>query len=250
MSDTATEPNATEVDDTKVAQDSQLAVQRAREIVISDDKSLQAAGEFLIEVKKILKEINITFDGAIGAAYKAHREIGAAKKRHADPLLFAEETVKVSIGRYTDEQERLRLAEEARLRREQEQRDREVREAKARADQAARDEEEARLKLAAELEDAGHQEEADAVLDAAPEPEPEPVVETLPVAPPPAPPVQAKGVATRRIWKHVTVDASLLPREFLMPDENKIKRQVSATQGDTKIPGVRVYSEAQVSARA
>ena len=249
MSDTAT-MTVDESKATKVGEDSQLAVQRAREIVINDDPSLQAAGEFLINVKAILKEINETFDKSIHAAHVAHHTICDAKKKHADPLRAAEQTVKKSIGRYIDEQVRLQRAEEKRLRDEQQQREREAQEAQAQREQAAREDEEARLKKAQALADDGKHEEADAVLDAAPpEPEPEPVVETLPVAPPPARPVHAKGVAARRIWKSEITDASLLPREFLMPDEKKIKRQVSATQGDTKIPGVHVYSEAQVSAR-
>lgn len=247
MSDTATMT----VDDTKVAHDSQLAVQRAREIVIQDDASLQAAGKFLLDVKTILKAINDTFDGPMHAAHLAHKAIGDAKKKHADPLRLAERTVKDSIGRYTEEQERLAKAEEQRLRAEQQQRDEEAREAQAKREQAVHDEEEARLRKAQELEAAGRPDEANAVLDAAPpEPEPEPVVETLPAVPPPAPPAQAKGVSTRRIWKHCIEDETAIPREFLMPDEKKIKRYVSAVGGNTKIPGVRVYSEAQVSARA
>lgn len=247
MSDTATMT----VDDTKVAQDSQLAVQRAREIIIDDEQSLQAAGKFLLDVKTILKAINDTFDGPISAAHVAHKAICNAKKTHADPLRLAERTVKDSIGRYTEEQERLAKVEEQRLRAEQEQREKEVREAKERREQEAREAVEARLRLAAELDEAGKHDEADAVLDAAPpEPEPEPVVETLPATAPPAPPVQAKGVSTRKIWTHRIVDEAKLPREFLMPDEQKIKRYVSAMGEETNIAGVYVYSKAQVSARA
>ena len=54
---------------------------------------------------------------------------------------------------------------------------------------------------------------------------------------------EVKGVATVEVWKYVVEDASILPREYLIPDQVAIGAMVRAKKGDTKIPGVRVYSE-------
>ena len=54
---------------------------------------------------------------------------------------------------------------------------------------------------------------------------------------------EVKGVATIEVWKYEVTDASLLPREYLKPDEVAIGAMVRAKKGDTTIPGVRVYSE-------
>lgn len=43
-------------------------------------------------------------------------------------------------------------------------------------------------------------------------------------------------------WKAEVIDASLLPREYLMPDETKINAVVRASKGSIQIPGVRVFS--------
>lgn len=45
-------------------------------------------------------------------------------------------------------------------------------------------------------------------------------------------------------------DASLLPREFLMPDEKRIGQMVRMMGAETRIPGVVVTEKIVVSARA
>jgi hypothetical protein len=71
-------------------------------------------------------------------------------------------------------------------------------------------------------------------------------VEAAPIVPE-AP--RASGLSLTETWKFSIVDASLIPREYLVPDEIKIGRIVRAMKGETKIPGVRIYSEKSVSSR-
>lgn len=58
------------------------------------------------------------------------------------------------------------------------------------------------------------------------------------------------GQSIREIWKYRIRDASLLPREYTMPDDKKIGGVVRAMRGDTSIPGVEVYSESSLASSA
>lgn len=50
-------------------------------------------------------------------------------------------------------------------------------------------------------------------------------------------------------WTFKIMDESLLPREFLMPNEVKIRAVVKALKADTKIAGIKVWDEGGVSIR-
>ena len=47
----------------------------------------------------------------------------------------------------------------------------------------------------------------------------------------------------REVCKFEVTDPALVPREYLIDDETKLRKVVGALKGDTIIPGVRVYSE-------
>jgi len=61
---------------------------------------------------------------------------------------------------------------------------------------------------------------------------------------------EVKGVSTREEWDFEYTDQSLLPREFLIPDEKAIRAVVKARKGATNIPGIRVFSKRVLAARA
>ena len=91
------------------------------------------------------------------------------------------------------------------------------------------------------LKEAEANEEADKANAAA-------AAEELKNAPPP--PVKVKpniptvaGVKSQLYWKFEIVDASKLPREFLMADEVKIGQYVRREKEKAQIPGVRVWNE-------
>ena len=52
---------------------------------------------------------------------------------------------------------------------------------------------------------------------------------------------KAAGISTRDVWKWKVVDAKLIPREFLAPDESKISAWVRNAKGSTEIPGIEVF---------
>lgn len=51
------------------------------------------------------------------------------------------------------------------------------------------------------------------------------------------------GIRARVNWKFRVVDASKLPRKYLMPDEVAIGQEVRSMKAETLIPGVEVYTE-------
>lgn len=58
-----------------------------------------------------------------------------------------------------------------------------------------------------------------------------------------------KGLSYRDAWTYRVVDASKLPRDFLMPDVKKIAAHVKANGDKRPIPGVEVVKDVQVVAR-
>lgn len=56
------------------------------------------------------------------------------------------------------------------------------------------------------------------------------------------------GVRSRRVWKFEVTDPTQVPRDFLMVDEQKIRRFVGAMKGDARIAGIRVWDEPDLSA--
>lgn len=57
-----------------------------------------------------------------------------------------------------------------------------------------------------------------------------------------------QGVSVTEVWDFEIVNASLLPREFLMPDEKKIK--AASVGAGLEIPGVRRFKKSRVASRA
>lgn len=193
------------------------ATDAANAIVVTDAATYEAGGAFLKRVKAILKQIAETFDGPIADAHTAHKSMLAAKKKHADPLAAAERTVKNKMVTWKRAEE----ARQAEKRRKLEAEER-------------RREEERRLAEAERLEAQGRNDEAEAVIEA-------PVV-TPPVVMAPAAPKVA-GVSTRKVWKFEIVDVSLIPRQYMMPNERAIRSAVQTLGKAATIPGVRAYQD-------
>ena len=59
-----------------------------------------------------------------------------------------------------------------------------------------------------------------------------------------------KGLSSRTVYKFDLLDAEKLPREYLVPDLKKIGAVVRTLGEGANIPGVRIYSETQISSRA
>lgn len=60
--------------------------------------------------------------------------------------------------------------------------------------------------------------------------------------------IEANRVSgTRKVWKFAIEEAGLVPREFLVVDEQAVRRAVAA--GVREIPGVRIFEETSIALR-
>lgn len=156
--------------------------------------------------------------------------LDAAKKAVMDffrepeaKLVDAENRIKRSMIAFSDEQDRIR------------------REEQRRADEAARKERERIEAQAKKAAESGKTEKAADLEQRA-------ATVVAPVIHREAPTVA--GINYRDTWKFEVTDAALVPREYLIVDESKIRKVVGALKADTQIAGVRVWSEKQIAAGA
>jgi len=233
---------------------------RVTALTISDQPAYDVAGEELRTVRTLTKSSE-------ASRFEITRPIDGLKKRVMDIFKPIESGLDITdtlltgrMATYKTEQDRKdrearRLAEEKanRERAELERKAREERaaaEAKARVDRdaARKAEEDGRLAEAARLRNtaAATVEKAEAkaekLLDRAAD---------VVAAPPPvsAAPAKTKGVSDRRVWRYEITNRELVPAEFRVIDERRIADRVKSLKGDTRIPGVRVWDEADFSVR-
>lgn len=62
--------------------------------------------------------------------------------------------------------------------------------------------------------------------------------------------VEIKTDGMRRVWKYRIVDVNLIPRDYMQPNETMIGQIVRAGKDTVRIPGVEVYFEETLAARA
>lgn len=190
------------------------AVDQARALVIKTNDDFTAADQFSMSLKGLEKEVDAAYDEHISAAFAAHKSLVAKKKIYAAPIEEARKIIRSKMGAYQDEQEALRVKEEARLR-----------------EIARKEAEEAALNAAIEAEQSGDKDGASAIMA-------EPVIV--------APVVLSKSVpkastSIPRPWTFRVVNLALVPRSYLMLDEVKLGKQARATQDTIKIQGIEFY---------
>ena len=196
--------------------------------VVDSEDSFKLAANQLIKIKQYRNKINEMFDPAIKQAHDTHKSFLATKKQFIEPVESSEAMLNKAIRIYNIEQQR--IADEARLKAQEE---------------ARKFEEEERKKLiaeAAKAKEAGDEKESQAILSQA---------ETLKITPTETPisiAPKVDGLGSRRVWKAKVVDESLVPVMFEgvvlriidQPSLNKIARE---SKGNVKIPGVVFYDE-------
>lgn len=186
-------------------------------VVIKDAEHYIKVGEVYKSVVAMMKEVDEGFDKNIKRWHEGHKAAVADKARYWNPLNDTKKTIKMLMERYDAEQERLRKAEEARLR-----------------EIARKEEEERLLQEAIAAEASGNKEEAAAIIE-------EPVYVPPVVVKKEVPKVQ--GMSFRTIWKFRITDEKKIPREYLKPDEVKIGGVVRSMKKQTNIPGIEAYEE-------
>lgn len=195
----------------------------ARDLVVDSAESEQQASDMLNQIKAREKLIRETFDPNIARWYEGHRAATGVRKGFLDKLKPPNTLISSKVLAYRAKQEAIRKAEEDRLRK-----------------QAMKEAEDARLAEAECLEAEGRKEEAQQVVDA-------PVVPPPVVLAPRAP--QAKGVATVTTWKHKVLDASLVPRQWLVIDAGALAAYAKKMKDVAQVPGVAFYAETGLQRR-
>lgn len=195
---------------------------RAKTMIVTSQAQADDAGGFLQSLKAMRKKVSDLCDPVVKAAHAAHKAATQLRSSLDEPLDAAEKEVKRKVADYFTLQEQQRREEERR--------------------RAAELAEEARLRSEqdAMFMDVLDQPEAAESIRA------EPLqVPAVIIAPGPKP----QGISTAAIWKAKIVDEKLIPREFLMADHAKINSYARTMKADAKIPGVEFYDETSVRVR-
>lgn len=204
---------------------SKAVVVKFNDFRVTDNPSCSQAVLDRQDLGTRIKAVQEFFKPFKDMAYKLHKAICDREKDILKPLEIVDGRLRDAIQGYTAEQDRIRREEEQRQ-----------------AQERQREKQDWLLREAANLEQSGEAELAQAVVDEAMS-TPAPVVSLRDVR------QQVEGLKTRRVWKwrYVNNDReramSMLPREYLTPDETRIGKVVGALKDTTKIPGIQVYYE-------
>ncbi len=230
--------NQIQIPDTQSEQ-SQLptVVERVNAIQIASNDDYSMSVDFGKSIKKIIDQIEAKYKEPKELANKAHKSICAMEKELLDPFNQAISMLRSKCGTWKMEQERI---ERERVRIEREKADAE---AKALQEKEQKRMEEDRLAQAVELEKLGYKEEADAVMEAP--------VNVAPVAAKVIP-IQneipkIKGAVARKKYSYEIVDANLIPRQYLIPNEKLLANQARTLGPDFICPGIRIVESCNVS---
>lgn len=207
----------TEIDTNEILMAATVRLQQANSLTIATTEDLEAASELFNETRNTRD----SSERARVAEKEPHLEAGRAVDARWKPILTtldsAAAAITSKINAFKREAQK-RAEEEQRRLREQQERERQ---------RLARQAEKAEAK--------GLTQTADALIREA---------ETIqPAIVAPAVPRHIPGLQTVEKWDFVIEDLSLLPRQYLVPDQTAIRRTVQALKGRTEIPGVRVFRE-------
>lgn len=210
-------------------------VPKALSIKITDNATFEAGAMILKDLGAERKEIISQTETVIKQAYDLHKRLKADQNELVKPIEEAERYLRNELGKYEQEQAKIRLEAERKA-----------------ADERKKAEEEARLKAAAEAEKKGDEAKAEAILNQTYTPI-EVVMASVSV-PVDTPPVQEKpkGIAFQTVYEINVVDKLAFIRwvaskpdfiHFLNIDETAVKKFATSMQGVLNITGVSVTSK-------
>ena len=229
---------------------SSVIVQERTVARIATNEEYTATADYVRRCKEASNTVTARFDEPVKKAHEAHKSLLKLRDEILAPIKERALLGSSLLVSYQQEQERIRLAQEAELRRLEEERRRQAEiERQAEIDRqtaiARRQAEEEQIAAAQQAQDLGHSDIAEQILSQPVEIEPDAVF-VAPVAIP-EPVVVAKtvpkveGVSYRTAWDFEIQIPAMVPREYCDPVDAKIRATVKAF-GDAKtIPGVRIF---------
>lgn len=205
-------------------------VEKAKALTITTVEQQSAAGDELVALKGLEKEIGTTFDPIVEAAHKTHKEAVAQRSRHLAPVTEAMGIIKGKMSTF-------QIAEQKRIDDENREleRQRQLKEAE-------------KLQQAQEFSDAGMPEVADELLNQAVEEAP-PLVQEAP---------KVAGVAFITAYSAEVVDlmalvkavaAGTAPIAYLEANTVALNGAARALKQSFMVPGVKLVSSPKASVR-
>jgi len=216
---------ATQPEYQKIEKEGNILQAKADALVIVDDESRTQAAEELKRVSLRVSQVEQLTESPWRSALNAYEEVQQWRKNLIARFTGPKKTYAAKIGEWD-----MKIAEKRR-------KEAELAEAKARA--LAEEQRRKEIEAAKKAKD----KEAVAALKEAP-------LDIKPASPKTQAPTKVDGVSTRFEWKlDVIFNPNMLPREFLCPDEKKIKDRIKALGGAHGIPGVKAIQVPITSGR-
>jgi hypothetical protein len=244
------ETTITPTAETETREALQLAVRFEKYAITAPDQYKTAADD-LKTIKGKSKELDDLRKSMTKPLDDSKKRIMDLFRVPMERLADAESSIKSAMLTYQQEQERIRQAEEARLREIQRQEQIRIQQEQERI----RLEQEAIRHAAEEAAKQGQTESAEILeMEAEVAAEEAKKVDEQAFAVAVAPVVVAptvrpiSGISIRKIWTFRIVDAIQIPREYLLVDEPKLRKLAVAMKESAKVPGVVFYSEDSMSA--
>ncbi len=224
----------------------------AEAMVIKDQAMYESAANDVRHIKGRIKELEEKRKGVTKPLDVAKKAVMDLFRKPLELYVKAEQIYKRGMITYTDDQERIRQAQEEKLRKAAAAE--EARKKKALEDQARKKEEEARLlrekaakanaeeKARLEAEAKKKEEQAEAKREKKEDVRVEaPVLAKRTETP--------KGVSYRDVWAAEVVDKSKLPLQYLEPNMSMLNKMAQATKGKVPIAGVKFSSKKILASR-
>ncbi len=226
--------------------------EQALMIRVQDQPTLTKANDMFLVLRQMRKKIADVFSPIIEAAKETKRKADATRaeavrqqEKIEEPIIRAESYLNGQITDWKRLQDRIREAEQEKLRQQAIKEEMERR----------RKEEDLRLKQAVKLEKAGATEEAEALIQETIEENQKPVEIYIP--PPETPRVELEGATIKEYWKAEVVNLKLLcqaigegkcPIAYVEPNMTALNGQARSLKKEMSIPGVRAVSTSNMAA--
>ena len=195
----------------------------AKGLIIKTADGYNEAAQRLKVVKAALTQIEDARTRITKPINESLRETNRQAKEAAAPWLAEEVTIKRAMISFADEQERQRREEQRLL------------------NEKAEKERQRLLEHAQRNAAKGNEAKAESFEERA-------AAVVAPVVQREAPKVE--GVSIPKVWTFEITDSALIPREYLVIDETRIRKVVGALKGETNIPGVRVFQQSRIASSA
>ena len=193
-------------------------------IIVMGEESRAGIVEMIKEVKSMKSKIVAFFKDSKDSAYKTWKAVCSNEKTFTDRLDQVEKSAKQAVLKYDNEQEAIRRKEQMRLQA--------IEDARA-ARERERLEKRAETLKTPELKEAALA-EADSIIA--------PVVQIEEKT-------KSEGVSTRKTWKARVTDISLVPRAYMVVNQQALDALAKATKGSVQLPGVDFYEDSTLAVK-